>query len=489
MQFHLWGRPPKPMKAVMKTLDTKTLVTKSAHITILASILLLPACGNDPGFDESTAFRSRGNVQFVNLVPNSPELLIEHATTLPNTPAGLPTLSFGEASSIRTQNVDNYNWRVSYLGANNTAVTVAEGKDAGVKADTRHTFILRGTGVNNVTAEVVEHPAPSILNIAEGKTQVWFAANTDTSAMMDIYLTEHDADLTQVEPLLTLARGAESMMLHTMDAATNRRIRITAATTKTPLLFDSGALNLVARVRYFYAITSSAGNPDTASFVDVVSASTLAASRMPNLARPTMVRVANFTSTNPAVVTLGTSPDTLGLGSIAKAAQTDYMTFGMTGEQSVTVSLPPTNPPTNPAPDPLATFTTTLAASRFNSIYLFDNPTEGADPPMRLIIAQDDIRTIAERTNFRFVSGATELIDLFFTRDGAEIETNTPRLNNVTPSTVVFEIVPGMITFTATDESDSTTVHDTLMETLTAGKSYTLVLDAENNLVLFTDEP
>ncbi len=105
---------------------------------LLLAILLLSACGSDSGFNEDTDFISKyGYVQFVNMMPDSPEVTMFHGRDRAVVP-------FPLAQEVGQIPADKYDWRIAYLDSNDDEVTVAEGEDQPILEDALSTYPVDG---------------------------------------------------------------------------------------------------------------------------------------------------------------------------------------------------------------------------------------------------------------------------------------------------------------------------------------------------------
>ena len=118
---------------------------------LLLAILLLSACGSDSGFNEDTDFISKnGFVQFVNMMPDSPEVTMFHGRDR-------ETSRFPFAQAARQTPVDKYDWRIAYLDANDDEVTVAEGENQPILEDGLSTYLWMGS-LSQPNIQIVDAP-------------------------------------------------------------------------------------------------------------------------------------------------------------------------------------------------------------------------------------------------------------------------------------------------------------------------------------------
>ncbi len=423
---------------------------------------MLVACGSDPGFNEETDFVNRDSrLQFVNMVTGSPELGILHGLNSTQ-------VSFGTASDVANRAVDDYDWEIAYRRADFDEVTVAEGEDTDLLFDFRQTFLIMGT-IDNVSVQIIDQVEPTPARIPAGSAEAWFAANTDSPAMMDVYITGTLVSLDDATPVLTLDAGSatDPVVINTLE---DQRIRITRAASTDDVLFDSGTFNFPSQFRQMFAIVDNVG-PDGDNFVDVVAASSLARNRLANEAQAPALRVANHTTNDSINVSIGTNQ----FNGIARETISNYQAT-VTGNQDVVV--------TDGEGNQIDVLVTAATTGVHNSLYLFDDTTD--DGVLMAIRTDDENRSITERVNFQFVSGSPEVVDMYVLSDGEEVDEVNPNLNDLLMNTSgLVETIPGQVRFAVTNSDGSETLA-TLNATMTAGNAYTLVFDSEAALLLYT---
>lgn len=421
---------------------------------------LLVGCGSDPGYNEETVLLNRqAGVQFVNMVTGSPVLTIGHGLTSSRVP-------YGQASEVTLRPVDRYDWRVVYLAAGGDQVTLLQGENVRLVFDSRQTYFIMGA-MDDARVEIVNQPEPTSERVPADTGEAWFAANPDTPAMMDVYITDFGASLDGLSPQVTITNGTISDV-SSLDKLTDRQLRITRGADPTALLFDSGRLTLTSQVRQLYAIIANSG-PDGADHVDVIAASS-GGQRLDNHAQPARVRVANLTALDTVNVLVGE----VNAGTLGRTEQSSYLESAG-GSRDVTVR--------DPAGNLVQVIESSVARGKFNSIYLF-GATEGGE--VTAIQVEDENRSIKERVNFQFVSGDAETLDLYLLRNGDGITDTRPSLNDVSRGTSgIIETEPGLVTLTVTNADASKTLA-TIDTSFSTGNAYTLAYATGGTLALYT---
>ena len=432
-------------------------------LAMLLAALTLSACGSDSGFNEDTDFLVEdGFVQFVNMMPDSPEVLIIHG--LERTSSGFPL-----AQAVEQRPADKYDWRIVYLDSNDDEVTIAEGDDQLIEADRLSTFLWMGN-LAQPNIQIVDAPFVTSDSRTAGVSDIWFASNLTNHSMVDIYLTSLDTKLSDASPLISVTSGNFTNRL-SVDAGINQRIRITTAGSS-QLLFDSGALEIIEKTEDFYAIVDDFG-PDGENHANVIRTVGGTASTIQDNSQPAKVRIGNYTNRANLTGLLGDNvfPS---IGKQTRSAQQETATgeidfsiteAGVTLEQSALTIFP----------------------GSFQSIYTFENDTTDAASITQSIIVSDSIRLVKDRSLFKFINGSDLNINLYVLRPGQDFDDVLPFLDNFgfggrTDNELLSDVTEYVVRNAENTETLSTT-----SKLLQEGVSYTLVFDKENVLHLLED--
>ena len=444
----------------------ENLYARSIQSTTLLCLvsMLLASCGSDPGYNAREDFiRTEGAVQFVNLMPDSPEVTIIHELNQNQ-------VSFPFVTSPEPRVVDRYDWEIAYLGSSNNRVTIAEGENQQISENVLSTFLIGGS-IAQPNVQVVDHALLPIEERPEDEASIWFASNLSQYSMVDIYLTRGDQGLES--PLLSLTSGTFTALVTVLPAA-DSRLRITRAATD-EVLFDSGTISIGAQTLELFALVDDFG-PDASEHVNVIRTLSTARTTIPDVSQENRLRVANL-STTPAIAVTGGS---LSSGDVARGDRSSYL-VASAGTQTLNVS----GNAEGEDPVLLEEKAVNLPAGTYGTLLIFDDPS--GDSPVTSVTIRDQYRQVEDRALFQFVNGSGELIDFFALR-GGESQTNTaPAFNDIgfNTSTIV-EVPTGEVRFIATNSTQEETLAEAQL-TLTEGNTYTVVMDTEGVIYTFVN--
>ncbi|MBT4494348.1 MAG: DUF4397 domain-containing protein [Gammaproteobacteria bacterium] len=431
-------------------------------VTALLSVVIITGCGSDPGFNEETDFiLKEGSAQFINLMPDSPELTIIHGLTQSQA-------RHAESSGIELRYEDKYDWRIAYLDADSREVTVARQDDQQITENMLSTFLIMGN-LTQPNILVVDVSVPTPDQLSDDSSEVWFGSNLSATSMVDVYVTDFGLDLSEASPLTSVDSGGYTN-LFTVDAGDSRQLRITVAGTK-DLLFDSGILQIPGQNLILFALADNFG-PNGSAHIKVVSSSLSNSESIADVSQETKARVASFSDTESLNVAIGSNS----FDSITRGSPTDYRTTPA-GTQTFTVSLDGST---------IIEDSGTLTTGEFHSLMVFDNPD--TDPELLTFIVADRFRNISDRVLFQFVNGSSQTIDFYALRIDQSQEDFAPTYNDIqNVATGVTEILSGQARFIITNSSGSETLASTELN-LTEGTSYTVVFDSSGELQVLQDQ-
>jgi hypothetical protein len=433
---------------------------------LLLAILLLSACGSDSGFDEDTDFISKnGFVQFVNMMPDSPEVTMFHGRDR-------STLRFPFAQGVEQSPVDKYDWRIAYLNANDDEVTVAEGENQPILEERLSTYLWMGS-MSQPNIQVVDAPYIRSSDRPAGVTDVWFASNLTNHSMVDIYLTDLGVTLTDATPLATVTSGNFTSRF-SVDAGPDQQVRITVAGSN-ELLFDSGPLEILEKTEDLYALVDDFG-PDGTKHANVIRTVGSNGSTILDDSQPASVRIGNYSEQSPVTATLGIAvyPNiNKQTRSSTQEAENSSVEFTIT-DASDTILEASSGP-------------VTIRAGAFHSIYTFENNTTDATSITRSLIAIDSFRVVRDRALFKFINGSNEFVDVYILRPGQDVDEVAPLLNDIGfAGQQNSESIANDVEYVIRN-SDNTETLARISNTQQEGVSYTLIFDAKSDLQLLTD--
>ena len=171
--------------------------TKPQYGAALLFLLLLAACGSDSGFNKKEDFASKeGGVQFVNMMPDSPEVTIIHG--FDNTQVPFPV-----SAPIEVRFEDKYDWRIAYLDSSGKEITVIKDENQPITEYFLSTFLFMGS-LQQPDVQIVDREILPVEDKPADMADIWFASNITNHPMVDIYITAFSADLA-TSAVLTLS--------------------------------------------------------------------------------------------------------------------------------------------------------------------------------------------------------------------------------------------------------------------------------------------
>ena len=428
--------------------------------TLFLVTIFLAGCGSDSGFSEEEFRSEEGTVQFVNMMPDSPQVRMFHGLSQDD-------IAFPFTSPIEVRFVDRYDWEIAYVNTEGDRVIVAEGENQQISANTLSTFLFMGsTAQPNI--QVFDTPEVPSADRVEGQADVWFASNSTLHDMVDIYLIDADANIADEVPLVTITSG-NFTQLNTVPSGTSRRLWVTVAGTD-QVIFDSGAFEVVDQRQELFAVVDDFG-PDASNHVDVIRSLAASRSIMQDFSQAPTVRIGNFSTFDRIDVQVGETA----FSSIPEDSLTAYKEAAA-GTAAVSVEV---DGNVSERAD------VSLFRGRFHSIVSFDDPTIAGGTSS--IIVLDEQRPITARATFKFINGTDQTIDVYGLRDGQDTDDVPPLVQDVGfAGTNVIEVFTDNLRFLVTP-ADSAEAIASLDQNMMPGENYTLILDSESQLRIQAD--
>lgn len=436
--------------------------TKPRYGAALLFVLLLAACGSDPGFNKKEDFASKeGRVQFVNMMPDSPEVTIIHGFDQTQVP-------FPVSAPIEVRFEDKYDWRIAYLDSSGKEITVIKDENQQITEDFLSTFLFMGS-IQQPDVQIVDREIVPLEDKPADMADVWFASNITNHPMVDIYITDFGAEITASTVLTTLTSGSSSQQF-SVGAGTEKQLRITVAGS-VDILFDSGSIEIPENSLDLYALVDDFG-PSAADHVDVIRSLTVAGSDITDVSQSGSARLGNFTS-------FETIEATIGSVIFPSTTQEDRSTYQEVadGEQTLIVTSDGTQ---------LEELVLNVRLGIFQSVYTFDNVDAQTQPATNSLIVPDEHRPIVDRSLFKFVNGSNQTVDLYALRDNKTLENSLPLIDDISlGGTATNEALSEVINFVVTS-SDATETLASLVVDLMESESYTLIFEDEGIIQALT---
>jgi hypothetical protein len=254
--------------------------------SMLLLTFLLNACSGD-----DNAFNNRAvaaQVQFVNLVPNSPALIFDLSGSL------FANVSYAQASGFQLVNLGTFQADVNYLNAAGTAeVDVFSTDDFATVSNREYSVMITGS-LGSPTVTILDNLRPA--EIADGTSEIHFFNGSSLASGVDIYLSENttEATINGLSPIALSTNG--STTLTTVDSGA-RRMLVTASGDDT-VIYDGGVVVLANQARRLFAVLD---NFSVGGDVRMIQVGTVSASGLIDERLPSRIRVANMVSDIAAV--------------------------------------------------------------------------------------------------------------------------------------------------------------------------------------------
>lgn len=434
---------------------------------LACSVLLLAACGTDEGFvrEELTARPQVAEVQFVNLIPDSPELIVIIGATTAN-------IEFGQASAQSQIPIDDYELSASYLDADGEQVFIVENESVRLLDQDQLVYIFTGT-LASPNLELRKFIEPQYDNnpIATGNIEVWFTSGVTDPTAIDVYLTGPATDLTTVSPDTDLVSGGVSEIF-ARENISSYRLRVTP-TNSTEVLYDSGEFVLADRSRTLFAFNEYFGPTDpgnTVKNVDAIGITPFGSTRFANSGLPSQLRAINLTSDVPQF--------DLYFGSTTNApfaADVDRLEIGSyldidSGSNGLNLTLPGVKDQFLLEQDVVIT------SGSFYTLVISGSDT---DDTLSTVLFVNDSRQIDQRVTVNFINTAlvNSSTNVFFLNPGQLVSDSAPRITQAgTNSFSTFTARPATVDIFITSALNDSVLYGPERTTLSGGITYSYIL-------------
>lgn len=249
--------------------------------SVLLLSLFLNACSSDDDLFNNQAVAAQ--VQFVNLIPNSPTLNFD----LSGSP--FANVSYAQASGFQLVNLGTFQADVTYINAGVTAVVDVFSTDDFLTTSNRAYSLMITGSLGAPTLTILDNLRPA--EITDGSTEIQLFNGSSLASGVDVYLSENIAEtsINGLSPVNLATNGFSA--LSTTDSG-QRRMLVTASGDDT-VIYDGGVVELANQARLLFAVLDSfsVGGGVRMIQINPTSASGLLDERL-----PTQVRVANMIS-------------------------------------------------------------------------------------------------------------------------------------------------------------------------------------------------
>lgn len=289
---------------------------------------------------------------------------------------------------------------------------------AAVTADLAQDIIYSVLAVNNtenLEALILTRPDTSV---TAGNARVQIVHAAPQAPMVDIYVTEPEADLVQSSALAT-ASFKDSLDAVEVSAG-DYQVRITLAGDSDTVVYDSGTITLPNGADYLIAAVENTGSGDQP--VNLLLASPSGAIELLDAATPTAVRVIHGSADAPAVDIVAN--DNFDAPLIEDLAFTEFVGYVDLAADMYNVKVVPTGSATPVVIDA----DLDLAAGIFYNVLATDNLAT-----IQPLVFTADNRRIATEAKLRIIHGSPTAsnVDIYLVPPGTDISTVSPTLTDV----------------------------------------------------------
>jgi hypothetical protein len=315
----------------------------------------------------------------------------------------------------------------------------------------------------------------STRGVTSGKTRLQLAHAAPDGPRVDVYLTDTDTTLSSVAPVDTLRYRQATEQLELKSGVA--RLRLTPPGDPTTVLFDSGSISLSIERDLLIVFVERIGPGDSPFQVVVLNNTGSGSLLLGDTDAPVNLRIVNASPDSaPLDVTLDDGTDD-GVTTVAAGLAFPDVTPGparylMVSPDDYTVEATESGDPDG---DALLQFTASLPAGGSGTFVFGDLVAE-----LGRIELADDTRSVATEARLRLVhaSPAAELVDIYITKPGVNLENKTPDYTNVQfgANTGYIAKAAGSYEVTFTKAESKTVIRYVLPITLATGGIYTAIV-------------
>lgn len=422
-------------------------------VVVALCILLLNACGKDPGYTSYTV--PKGYLRIVNAIPDSPRL------NMYVNDVGRQQINFSESSPF-FEVLPQLSLRLSatYFG-NQQAVDVFRDSPVYVDIDHDYTAIMAGT-LDAPTLIRIDNVAPASTQ-EDLKTEMQFAnAANSTTNPVDIDLLQNG----QVMQHVTLGFGEVSDLLH-FDAG-NYQVKVTDSVTNA-LLWESTDAALNQHERALAVLEDHFG---PGGGVRLFKIGRQVTGRFENDQLPSKMRVANMNPQGAVDVYVN---GTLFAQNVGFQQVTDYQDIASAAQDDVVIT-----PTGQPIANAIAENNqVTIPTGEYETVAIAGSNTAGNG----LLVFPDDKRPIPVKmsltaTNASLSAGA---VDVYLLDSGTALADANPRMSSLSGlpaanSLLVLKADEGSFDLVVTATGTKNIVYGPQHVDLVAGKNYSIYL-------------
>jgi hypothetical protein len=383
----------------------------SRLLTALA-LLLLAGCddyGHDHGYypGPPVVQGPQASLQFVHASPDAPPV-----TVLVDGAVAVNTLDYGQGTGEQPVAAGTHTIEVQAQTPGNPT-TVIGPTTVSLTANTDYVVAAEGP-VASISAEIFPH---TLANIGGSTTQVQVLHAAPNAPSVTVYVTAPGAALASSTAFGTIA--FHGSIGPAQIPSGQYEIRVTAANTTTPVLFDSGTISLAGGSDLVISALQNEGPGSAPIFLSVVDAFGNE-SRILDVSTPASVRVIHDSPDAPPI-RVASSTSTALVPSLAYEAFTPYLSV-TAGTYSLAIS------PASNASDVLLTQSVDLPAGTVHSIYAVGDLAN-----LGTFVTRDHDRRYATQAKLRIIHGspAAGPVDVYLTPPGTSIATLQPTYANL----------------------------------------------------------
>ncbi len=434
----------------------------------IALYFLLTACGasdsdiEESAVEEENQIPREGEVRFLNLIPDSPDLIVGYA-------AQQFTAPFAGGSALTSILVGEYELDVVYTDVNGDTEFLVEDLERSLFNEDQDTFLFFGS-LDNFDLQIVEQIKAEFLDedgIEGDDAEIWWVMGATSVPAVDVYLTGPGANLFDAAPVSTLLpRGYTEVSVTSSE--TERRIRITEQGS-VEVLYDSGPFELTGGERTLFAIVDYFGPDGGIEVVQLIDSGRL---DFPSPVLPTATRVVNAVSDQLSFdVYFGSTNQAPFVADLNFGAITKYTEFD---DENLNTSINVTPP--GIVDRFIHESNLDFVAGTFSTLVIAGN---SADDSVTSTVILDTRRRITDRSRVQFINASANagVVNGVLSAPAQPVDDVAPQFANQSlGGTETAILPPSTYDFVALNSFNGTFVFGPLRVELAPGGIYTIVL-------------